>query len=423
MTAMRVTIVSAVYPPEPLTTGLTSDDLAAEIARRGHDVTVIAPFPNRPTGAFYPGHERAVLRIRRLSPGITAINTWHTLSQSSSLKSRFVENISFGVTSSVFLACAHRPDVIYLNTWPVFSQNLNGIVAAVRGVPLVCSVQDIYPETLINKAKLVESGVVARITRGLDCRFLRRCSRVVTISEGMRRFLIAKRDICADKVTTVPNWMPASRFDSELPRNGAFRKAHGISSSAFLAVFAGTLTMSAGVGLFIDAAQILVDDSRILILMVGDGTQRRWAESEISRRKLDNIRVVHPLRSEDVPEVQAAADVLLLSLTGEASQTAAPSKQIAYMLSGRPTLASVTEGSPPAELIRAANAGVVLPPDDSAALARCLRDCATNAYDLQSMGRQARAYAELNLSREALLPRLADLVLQACAPFGAGQRP
>lgn len=409
---MRVFIASAVFPPEPLTTALTSADLAAELANRGHDVVVYAPFPNRPAGRLFEGYRRRIYQCEARD-GLKVVHTWHTLSESSSIASRFAENISFGVSSSLAMGLARRPQVMYLNTWPIFAQSFNVALGRWRGIPVVCSVQDIYPDTLVNKQKLDGNGVLVRGVRLLDSELLRRCARVVTISDGMREFLLRERGLPPERVVTVPNWMSAAAFDPALPRAGSFRRRQGIPDETFLAIFAGSLTMSAGVELFIEAAEKLRDERDIMILLVGDGTRRAWAEQEIQRRRLSNIRVVYPLVPAEVAGVQAAADVLLLSLTGETSQNAAPSKQVAYMLSGRAIVASVSQGSPPAQILDAARAGIVVPPDDAGALARCLRGCLDRRDELVEMGRRARSYAEARLSRETLLPRLADLVIDA----------
>ena len=113
---------------------------------------------------------------------------------------------------------------------------------------------------------------------------------------------------------------------------------------------------------------------------------------------------------QEVPEVQAGADVLLLSLAGDTTQNAAPSKQVAYMFSGRRIMASVSEESTAAEIIRGAGAGVVVPPDDPQALADRLMEWAAGEASLEEMGRNARRYAIEHFSKQVLLPKMADLL-------------
>src|SRR5260221_533705 len=65
---VNLVVVSYVFPPEPVGASRTSFDLARELAARGHDVTVIAPFPNRPAGRLYAGYRRALGDLRRALP-------------------------------------------------------------------------------------------------------------------------------------------------------------------------------------------------------------------------------------------------------------------------------------------------------------------------------------------------------------------
>jgi hypothetical protein len=61
---MRIALVSAVFPPEPEPSSVMAAELASAWVRAGHEVTVIAPVPNRPRGAVYPGFERRLWTSR-----------------------------------------------------------------------------------------------------------------------------------------------------------------------------------------------------------------------------------------------------------------------------------------------------------------------------------------------------------------------
>lgn len=408
---MRVALVSAVFPPEPLTTAMTSSDLAEELARRGHDVIVVSPFPNRPSGRLRPGVRRR-LRAEESQAGVRVVHTWHTLSSTSSLASRGLENLSFGLTSAVQVACGARPDVAYVNTWPILAQSLARMAFAARGVPVVLSVQDIYPESLLGRADSGAYAAMARAMAMIDSATLRSSQRVIVISAGMRDFLVEQRGLDPALVEVVPNWLDERRFPAGLPRENDFRRSHGIGPEKFVAMFAGSLTQAAGLELYLEAAELLRNEPDFLLLLVGDGSRRLALEREIARRSIRNLRVVHPLLPDDVPLVQASADVLLLSLTGDTAQSAAPSKQIAYMLSARPIIASVRDDSPPARILRRADAGLVVPQGDPQAVTRAIRTCIAHPDQARKKGENGRRFALAELSRAAVLPRLAGIVEQ-----------
>ena len=144
---MRVYIISCVYPPEAVTSASTARDLAEAMTLRGHQVTVFAPFPNRPTGQLAPGYRRSFQHIQH-QDGYTICYSWHTLSKRSNIVSRTAENLSFGLTSTWQLRREPKPDVVFMNTWPIFSQWMNLQVLKRHHVPIVCAVKDLYPETI-----------------------------------------------------------------------------------------------------------------------------------------------------------------------------------------------------------------------------------------------------------------------------------
>ena len=115
---MKVLIVSAVFPPETTVTALTSFQIADGLFRRGHQVTVLAPFPSRPDGELFEGYRRSLYRTENM--GFSVIRCFSFLSRKSTVGSRLLENIGFAVTSSVRILVASRPDIIYMNSWVIF---------------------------------------------------------------------------------------------------------------------------------------------------------------------------------------------------------------------------------------------------------------------------------------------------------------
>src|SRR5260221_14116213 len=98
---MRIVLVSCVFPPEPVVSSGTSVDVARALAARGHDVTVITPFPNRPAGRVYNDYRRTLFRRENTAEHFRILRCASTLSRRSSLLSRLAENVSFGIASSL----------------------------------------------------------------------------------------------------------------------------------------------------------------------------------------------------------------------------------------------------------------------------------------------------------------------------------
>ena len=58
---MRILIISQYYFPEQF----QINDIAPELVKRGHEVTVLCGVPNYPKGVVFPGYEREECRVRK----------------------------------------------------------------------------------------------------------------------------------------------------------------------------------------------------------------------------------------------------------------------------------------------------------------------------------------------------------------------
>ncbi len=143
---------------------------------------------------------------------------------------------------------------------------------------------------------------------------------------------------------------------------------------------------------------------------------RTEIEQQIQQRGLENIRLMYPLQPQEVPEVQAAADVLMMSLQIGSAEHTTPSKLLFYMFSERPVLASVKHDSPAAHIIQEADCGEVIKQGDAADLAQHLERLANHRSSLPQLGKNARRYAEEHFLKANALPRICDFIEEVGRP-------
>ncbi len=408
---MRVHIISDVYPPEPVTAAMTAHDIVEELVRRDHDVTVFAPFPNRPTGQLSKGYKRSWKQVEPRD-GYQVVHSWHTLSKSSTMVSRTAENISFALTSTIQLMRAPKPDVVYMNTWPIFAQWLNTSALYRRNVPVICVVHDIYPETFAEMSVMSTNGLLTRWLTAIDKHVYDQSAIVTTLNSLQRAYLIESRRLPSDKVKVFHDWVDADAFLPDQPQDNGFRARHNLSPDLLLAMYVGSMTRLAGLDLYIEAAEKLRHRGDIKILLVGDGAMRKDVEQDIQQRRLENIQLIYPLEPKQVPEVQAAADVLMLSLEVGTAEHTTPSKMLFYMFSERPVLASVKHDSPTAHIIQEADCGNVVDQGNPQDLVDQLERMANHRSSLPQLGKNARRYAEEHHLKANVLSRISDLIEQ-----------
>ena len=409
---MNIVIVSAVFPPEPMVTAQTSFQIAEELFHNGHQVTVLAPFPNRPDGRLFKGYRRSL--YRRESMGFSVIRCFSFLSRKSTMGSRLLENIGFAMTCSARVLCLPRPDVIYMNSWVIFCSGMVSAAAWLRGIPLAMSIQDIYPESLSQQKRISADSLLFRVLRALDRKIAHSAKALIVISDQFRETYRMDRGVPAERIHVLQNWGETGSVNVD-PR-GAYglRQKYGILDHTMLAVYAGNIGAAAGVETAIRAFEYLWNDENICLLIAGAGSSLGVCQQMVEEKGLqDRIFFYTPWPKKDTGIVLGAADVLLLPTQGEQSLVSIPSKLISYMLSGRPVLAMVLGHSDTAKLITTAKAGWVIAPDDPVGTAAALKViAATPPEEVRAAGARGLDYALCHLTREANLPRMIQLLLE-----------
>ena len=109
----------------------------------------------------------------------------------------------------------------------------------------------------------------------------------------------------------------------------------------------------------------------------------------------------------------AAADVLLLNQLASVKDTVVPSKLLTYMAAGRPVLAAVNSSSQGAAILREANGGILVAPEDPLALVRGVETLmSAGPGPLAAMGSRNRAYAEEHFDKTKILAEHESLMLR-----------
>lgn len=413
---MRICLVGAVFPPEPEPAAVMSGELVRAWTQAGHDVVVVCPFPNRPGGVSYPGIRRRPW-ARSKQGGVTIVHvcSW-LIGKRRRVVNRLLENLSFGLSSAVALLVMRRPDVVVMETWPVAAQLLGLCAARLRGIPLVNYIQDVYPEALTAAGILQPHSRAARLLKRLDRLVCARSARNVVVSEEVAGDLARSRELDPSRFSVISNWLD---LETVGPSAGgdSWRREFGLGPDEFVCMFAGTMGYASNVGILVEVAEFLRPHEGIRIVCVGQGVAKPRMECEIAARGLRNLMLLPFQPRERVPDMQSAADVLLLTTSTGMGSSSVPSKLITYLAVGRPVVCSVAEGSAVGLLMRGQDLGKVVPPGDAEAFARAILEMQEMARaDRESMGLRARTTALERYSLAAAVARFDRLLGQLGEP-------
>ena len=380
--------MSAVFPPEYVTSALLNYDLARELAKE-HNVTVIRPKPTRPIGVTFDSHEISDKSF------ITYLVDSYTHPESSFL-GRFRESIDFGRKSAEYIDAHHTEiDFVYNDGWQLFGLYLVAKTCVKYNIPYIVPIQDIYPECLLTKGHFpsLVKKLIMSVLLPIDTYYQKHAAKVRTISDEMADYLSKTRNIARQNYLVVNNWQNDEDFLKEIcpPQN-----------EKIVFAYVGSINVHANVDLMIRAfSEAKIPNSEFKIY--GGGNQKEGCQNLVRDLGLDNVSFDFVSRHQ-IPEVQASADVLMLALPEGNGNLCLPSKLTSYMMSGKPVLASVDLNSATKRILEGEGCGIVVPPDKIEGIIKALTLFANmSREELNAMGKKSKCYAQKHLTRNANL--------------------
>ena len=391
----RILIISAVFPPEQVTSAFLNYDLAHELAK-DYEVTVLRPYPTRPIGMKFDYHGMGN------EPFETILIDSYTHPQSS-LIGRFRESIDFGRKCAAYIEKHHEEIAfIYNNPWQLFGVNIVARKAHKYHIPYTVAIQDIYPECLFTNKKYpaIIQNVAQSLLKPIDKYYQKNAAFIRTISDEMADYLSSSRHLPRDKYLVVNNWQNDEDF-SPLTKE--------TTNDKLVFAYVGSINVHSNVDLIIRAFH-QADLQNAEFRIYGGGNRTEQCKALVKELGVKNV-TFDMVSRDRVPEVQGAADVLVLALPKGNGELCLPSKITSYMLSSKPILACVDLDSATNRYLREANCGMVVESDNESALAIAFEEFSKMKKErLVDMGRSGKCVADKHLTKTVNLKMVVDAI-------------
>lgn len=254
-----------------------------------------------------------------------------------------------------------QADVVH--THLVHADLYGGLAAKLRGSALVSTKHNDDP---------FRTGAFRYVERGLATL----ADRVIAISDSLRRFTVERVGVRAAKVETIHYGldMPPTPWGTNPPDD--------VPTTARIVLSTSRLTEQKGIDVAVEALSLLPDD--VVLVVLGEGPQRTL---------LEGPRVFLPGRVPDVTAWLRRASVYVQPSRWEGFGLGV----LEAMVCGLPVVATNVSSLP--EVVADGETGVLVPPEDPAALARGIE----RALDEPQMGAAGhdRARREFSVARMA----------------------
>jgi colanic acid biosynthesis glycosyl transferase WcaI len=393
------------FHPDLTGTGPLVTDLAAHFAAMGDDVTVVTSMPHYGRKDIHAAY-RGRLIHRETFKGVDVYRTFVYVPPNPKGFHRSVNYLSYSFMSIVAGILSGRQDVILCITPPITIGLCGWLVGVTRQTPMIFNAQDIWPACIVIVGQL-RNPILIRIFQHLEKFIYRVSARVTVLSYGMKTDLL-KKGVEENKITLIPNWADVEHIQP-VSKNNGFRRAHGLDGH-FVVMFAGNLGFNAVLDTVLDAAKLLEHENGTRFLIVGEGNAKKALVGRANALSLSNVDFLPTQPKETLPDMLGAADISLVTLNRHLGLLNVPSKTYSIMASARPVVAAVPENSEIASLVKQANCGVWVPPENPRALASAIQHLSKQPELLEQYGANGRKYVVSHYDKTTMLDRYHHLL-------------
>lgn len=397
--ARRIWMVNHYAVTGDLPGGSRHVDLAAAIKQHGWTTTIFASSFNHNTHKFE--RENRFPRLVTTEDTASATFKWlPTVPYQSNGWKRYLNMVSFVAVYLSVAAMQSRPDVIIGSSGHLLAPFGAWIMSRWFRVPFVLEVRDMWPDGLIELG--LNNRVVIALLRGLERFLYGHADRIVVVSNGIGDRVVAK-GVPREKVVAVPHGVVIAPPSPDAESRDDFRKRMGWDDYV-VAIWAGGMQPMNGLDTLVEAARHLIGDPSILVVFVGDGSEK--PALMLQAAGLPNVRFYDPVPKAEVSTWLRGADVgVLTSRKFETFTGTRPRKLFDYMAAGLPVVCTVPGEA--SGIVRASQAGVNAAWENPIALSHALKTLAADGEMRRTLGKNG----QLSVQRDHSIASSAKLLI------------
>ena len=404
---MKILVVGQHFYPEQF----RINDIAFELVKMGHDVTVLTGLPNYPKGKVLKEYKWFKNRKQTIN-GVKIIRCSLVGRGTSTIKMaiNYLWYAFFGSLKALFMKKDY--DIIYIyQTSPITMVYPARVVKRLRKIPLVIHCLDQWPISITTGGVKKESFIY-KILYKISKKCYEKTDLITISSKSFKTYFESELKISyKDKGL---NYWPSYAEDD-------YKNTKSINNKVFDLVFAGNIGPAQSVETIIEAANVLKKEKDIMFHIVGDGLSRAACENLAKQYKLTNV-IFHGLFdvSKMSPFYDLADAFLITMVDNEVVNSTLPAKIQSYMVAGKPIIGAIS--GEVKDVIEEAKCGLCVKSLDYKGLADCILQAKKEKSKLKIWGAAAYKYYQDNFEKSKLMKELEKTMLNTIDKYKRKKR-
>lgn len=260
-----------------------------------------------------------------------------------------------------------KPDVILASSVHPLTLVAGIKIAKKFGVPCICEVRDLWPESLVAYGILKRNSLITKILYQGEKWIYKKADKLIFTMEGGKDYIIDQGwdkesggPINLDKVYHINNGVDLEVFDYNRKYN-LFEDDDLDNEGFFKVIYTGSIRKANNLELIINSAKYVNEkkNSDIKIIIFGDGSERERLENRCRIENIGNVIFKGKVHKKYIPHIVCKSNLNILNYSYHEiwKYGGSQNKNFEYLASGRPVLSTITMGY---DIIKKFGAGISL---------------------------------------------------------------
>ncbi|SES88294.1 Glycosyltransferase involved in cell wall bisynthesis [Oceanobacillus limi] len=318
-----------------------------------------------------------------------------------------------------------KPDVILASSVHPLTLVAGIKIAKKLGVPCICEVRDLWPESIVAYGILKRENPFAKLLYQGEKWIYKKADAIIMSWEGGKDYIVEQgwdTTVDVSKVYHISNGVVLDTFDQN-STNYPIEDADLENNNYKNVVYTGSIRKVNNLGALLDAAKIIQQkgNQNIRFLIYGSGNELDMLEKRCEDEKINNVIFKGQVEKKQVPAIlkKATINILHNSSTSLDRFGQSQNKLFEYLAAGKCIVQTYTTGY---SVIEKYHCGISAPKQTPEDIAKAVITACSNEEETIEMGNNARN-AAYDFDFSILTNKLINIVEHVTESEGSSNEP
>jgi colanic acid biosynthesis glycosyl transferase WcaI len=392
---LKFLLISYNYYPEITGIGKYNTEFCEYLEKKGNNISVITANPYYPNWKVFKGYKNGWYKSEVIN-GVNILRCPMYIPLNPTGVKRILLDFSFYL-SSLFVVLKHillcqKYDIVFTPS-PSFMIGFHGLLIKLfnRNTRFIYHIQDLQIDAALELG-VIKQSCLKRILLDLEGFILKKAFVVSTISEGMRKKVLAKKKALRN-VLVFPNWVDSNHVYVIKPNHDIVAEL-GIPLEKKIFFYSGSIGEKQGLEIILDLAnEIKISNPDLFFVISGTGPYKQRLEAIAIEKSINNLLFIDLQPKPIFNQLLNFAFCHLVIQKGQASDLLLPSKLTNILAVGGLCIVTALPDTSLYDTIHEFNMGLVIPPENIGSLVTLVRNLDKGIVDVNTFKENALQYA------------------------------